>query len=163
MTEDVHQQAEHLLAVSRLEGISAAERAWLEAHLESCLLCAEYAAALERAITSLRAVSIPLDPALVRATQFRVRLRARELHERESRMRGLWISCALSWVSGVLSAPLLWWGLQWIGHHMALPDLAWQTAFILWWVMPAAATAAVLAGLRARAARENGIEESSRR
>jgi hypothetical protein len=60
----------------------------------------------------------------------------------------------------MVSAPLLWWGFQWVGRHMALPDLAWQTAFVLWWVMPAAAAAAVLAGLRARVARENGIEES---
>ena len=163
MNEDVHQRAEHLLAVARVEGISAAEREWLDGHLESCVRCAEHAAALERAVTSLRSVSIPLEPALVRATQFRVRRRARELHEQESRMQGLWISCALSWVLGALSAPLLWWGFQWIGRHTALPDVAWQTAFVLWWVMPAAATAAVLAGLRAHAAKENGFLESPRR
>ena len=157
MSEDVHQRAEHLLAASKVEGISPAEQEWLETHLESCVPCNEYTAALERAVASLRSVRIPLDPALVRATQFRVRLRAHELREQESRMQGLWISCALSWVLGALSAPLLWWGFQWVGRHIALPDLAWQTAFVLWWVMPAAAAAAVLAGLRARAAKENGV------
>jgi hypothetical protein len=163
MSEDVHQRAEHLLAASKVEGISPAEREWLEAHLESCAPCGERAVALERAVASLRSVSIALDPALVRATQFRVRLRAQELREQESRMRGLWVSCALSWVLGALSAPLLWWGFQWVGRHIALPDLAWQTAFVLWWVMPAAAAVAVLAGLRARASSENGFLESARR
>jgi len=163
MSEDVHKTAEHLLAGLKVEGISSAERKWLEAHLGSCARCAEYAAAVERAVASVRSVSIPPNPTLVRATQFRVRLRAQELREQESRMRGLWISCAFSWVLGALSAPLLWWGFQWVGRHMVLPDLVWQTAFVLWWVMPAAVAAAVLAGLRARAARENGIEESSRR
>lgn len=163
MNEDVHQRAEHLLAASKVEGTSPAEQEWLEAHLESCVPCAEYTAALERAVASLRSVSIALDPALVRATQLRVRSRAQELREQESRMRGLWISCAFSWALGVLSAPLLWWGFRWVGRHMALPDLAWQTAFVLWWVMPAAAATAVLAGLRARASSENGFLESPRR
>ena len=31
MSEDVHKRAEHLLAVSRVEGISPAEREWLTA------------------------------------------------------------------------------------------------------------------------------------
>lgn len=163
MSEAVHQRAERLLAASKVEGISPAEREWLDGHLESCTPCGERAVALERAVASLRSVSIALDPALVKATQFRVRLRAHELREQESRMRGLWISCALSWVLGALSAPLLWWGFQWVGRHIALPDLAWQTAFVLWWVMPAAAAVAVLAGLRARASRENGFLESARR
>jgi len=163
MSEDVHQQAERLIAVARVEGISSAEREWLEGHLESCARCDEHATALERAVGALRTVSIPLDPALVRATQFRVRLRAQELREEKSRMRGLWISCALSWVLGALSAPLLWWGFQWVGRHMVLPDLAWQTAFVLWWVMPAAAVAAVLAGLRERASSENRFLGSPRR
>lgn len=162
MSGDVHQQAERLLAVAKVQGISATEREWLDAHLEGCARCGEHAAALEHVVASLRLVSIPLDPALVRATQFRVRLRAQELREQKSRMRGLWISCALSWILGALSAPLLWWGFQWVGRHMVLPDLAWQTAFVLWWVMPAAAAAAVLAGLRARALSENGARESPR-
>jgi len=162
MSDDFHKSAERLLAALKVEGISPTERGWLDGHLESCARCAEHAAALGRAVASLRSVAIPLEPALVQTTQFRVRRRARELREQESRMHGLWFSCALSWALGVLSAPLLWWGFQWVGRHMALPDVAWQTAFALWWAMPAAATAAVLAGLRARAAKENGIQESLR-
>lgn len=163
MSQDLHQNARQLLAAARVEGISDTEQAWLEAHLQECAPCGEYASSLERTIGGVRSLAAPPDPALVEATRRRVHFRACELREQESQMRGLWISCALSWVLGVLSAPLLWWGFQWIGRHMALPDLAWQTAFVLWWVMPVAATAAVLAGLRARAGRENGIQESLRR
>ncbi len=162
MNENVHQRAARLIATERIEGLSASERSWLDEHLEGCPDCAARARTTEEALRALRAISVPVRPALVTTTQFRVRMRARELREQESRMHGLWVSCALSWVLGVLSAPLLWWGFHWAGRHMALPDVAWQTAFALWWVMPAVATAAVLAGLRVRAQKENGIQESLR-
>jgi predicted anti-sigma-YlaC factor YlaD len=163
MSEDLHKHARQLLAAARVEGISDAEQAWLEAHMQECAQCGQYASSLERTIGDVRSLAAPLDPALVRVTQFRVRLRAQELREQKSRMRGLWISCVLSWVLGALSAPLLWWGFRWVGRHMVLPDLAWQTAFVLWWVMPAAAAAAVLAGLRTRDSSENGFLGSPRR
>lgn len=163
MSEDLHKHARRLLAAARVEGISDAEQAWLETHMQECAQCGEHASSLARTIGGVRSLAAPLDPALVEATRRRVHFRARELREQESRLRGLWISCAFSWALGVLSAPLLWWGFRWVGRHMALPDLAWQTAFALWWVMPAAAATAVLAGLRARASSENGFLESPRR
>ena len=156
MSDDVHPRAEHLITAARVEGISPAEREWLDTHLESCAHCAERAAALERALASLRSLSIPLDPALVSATQLRVRLRAQGLQEQESRMRGLWVSCALSWFLGALSAPLLWRGFEWVGRRIALPDLAWQTAFLFWWLVPGAAVGAVFAWQRARGSSDNG-------
>jgi hypothetical protein len=162
MNEDLHERATRLIAAERVEGLSADEQAWLSEHLAECASCAAHAQETERALRALRAVTIPVRPTLVSATQWRVRLRAHELREQESRMRGLWFSCALSWVLGVLSAPLLWWGFQWAGRYLALPDVAWQTAFALWWIMPAAASAALLAGLRARAAKENGIQKGLR-
>ncbi|MFB3922878.1 MAG: hypothetical protein ACE145_14230 [Terriglobia bacterium] len=163
MNREHHERALQLVDARAVEGLSAADQEWLESHLDACAGCSAYAESVGRTLESLRWMPVELDPAVVAAARARVRLRARELREQESRMQGLWIACVLSWVMGVLSAPLVWWGFQWIGRHMALPDLAWQTAFVLWWVMPAAAAAAVLAGLRARAAKENGIQESLRR
>lgn len=148
MSEDVHQRAERLLAISKVEGISAAEREWLEAHLEDCARCAKRATAVEQVVASLRSVSIPPDPAVVEAVRRRVRMRAAELHEQQARLRALWIACAFSWVLGVLSAPLLWWGLQRIGEHLALPSPVWAIAFILWWTLPAAGAGAIFAWLR---------------
>ena len=163
MSGEHHERAHELLAAAQVEGLSAADQAWLDSHLDGCADCRVHAKSLERAITGLRSFQTPVDPALMEATRRRLRVRAQELHEQEARMHGLWISCALSWILGVLSAPLLWWGFRWVGRHLALPDLAWQAAFALWWVIPAAATAVVLAGLQARAARGNGIQESLRR
>ncbi|HUU13418.1 MAG TPA: hypothetical protein VM182_06880 [Terriglobia bacterium] len=150
MSEDVHKRAERLIATSNVEGISAPDREWLDEHLESCGRCAQRAAALEQVVVTLRSVSIPPDPAVVEATRRRVRVRAAELHEQQVRLRALWMACAFSWGLGVLSAPLVWWALQWIGEHLALPTAVWTVAFLLWWTVPAAGAGGVLAWLRTR-------------
>ncbi len=154
MSEDVHQRAERLLAISKVEGISAAEREWLEAHLEDCARCAKRATAVEQVVASLRSVSIPPDPAVVEAVRRRVRMRAAELHEQQARLRGLWMACALSWALGVLSAPLLWWGLEWIGQRLAMPKPVWFMALVFWWTAPAVAVAGFLIWRKARLERE---------
>jgi len=145
MNLEVHQRACHLIDAWHVEGISAAEREWLERHLAGCTACQARASALERSLQALRSNSVTIDPALVSITQARVRLRARELRENQVRMRAIWISCALSWVLGVASAPLVWRTFQWIGLHAALPKLIWQTAFALWWLLPASAAAVLFA------------------
>jgi anti-sigma factor RsiW len=116
MNGERHERAQKLLAAARVEGLTAAERAWLDSHLEACGDCSVYAESLERAIAALRTFQAPVDSALMEATRRRLHLRARELHEQEVRMRALWMACGLSWVLGVLTAPLLWWGLEWIGQ-----------------------------------------------
>ncbi|MGA2630794.1 MAG: hypothetical protein ABSG54_11345 [Terriglobia bacterium] len=152
MSDDIHKRAESLLTASRVEGISPSERGWLKAHLQDCARCAEHAATLERAVAMLRSIPVPLDRALVEATRFRVRLRAHELREERVRMLGLWISCGLSWALGVLSAPLVWQELEWVGERTAIPRPAWMMAFVIWWVLPAVVIAAVLIWRREPAA-----------
>jgi anti-sigma factor RsiW len=156
MSEDLHKHARQLLAAGRVEGISDAEQAWLEAHMQECAQCGEHASSLDRTIGGVRSLAALLDPALVEATRRRVHFRARELREQEARTRALWFSCALSWILGAFSAPLLWRGFEWIGHHIALPDLVWQTAFLLWWFVPAAVVGAVFVWRRAHTSSENG-------
>ncbi|MBI1983153.1 MAG: hypothetical protein HYS61_03030 [Acidobacteria bacterium] len=156
MSEDVHQRAERLLAASKVEGITEADREWLDAHLEGCAPCARLAASVEHVVASLRSVSLPLDPAVVEATRRRVHARALELREHDARMRALWMSCALSWMLGAVSAPLLWRGLEWVGQRMALPESVQVVAFIFWWIVPAVVVAAVLTWRRSRALAQNG-------
>ena len=155
MSEDVHQRAARLIAAECVEGLAAGERTWLEEHLEHCADCAAHGRAIEEALRALRAVSVPVRPALLAATHLRVRLRARELHEQRSRMRALCISCALSWILGVVTAPLLWRAFAWVGRSLALPDIVWMASFALWWIVPAA-VGGTLAWWRSRVARENG-------
>jgi anti-sigma factor RsiW len=157
MSEDVHKRAERLISSTKVEGISAADRDWLNSHLDGCARCRERAAALEQAVAALRSVSISPRPAVVEATRRRVRMRAAEMREQQVRLRALWVACAISWVSGVLSAPLIWWGLRWVGQHLALPSAVWVMAFVLWWTLPAAGAAAAFTWVRGRSSTEEDL------
>jgi len=150
MRDDIHEQALQLIDKKQVEGLSAEERAWLEAHLESCVQCRKRALETERALRALRSAAPQFDATLALATQMRARVRARELSENAARMRALWISCALSWILGVASAPLLWPAFEWIGHRLAISRVVWMTGFALSWLAPAAITAALIAWRRAR-------------
>jgi len=153
--KDDHERAHKLIDARHVEGLAAGDRAWLDTHLEACPLCAARAQATERALQSLRVATVPVNPALVSSTQQRVRLRVRELHEHGVRMRALWVSCALSWLLGALSAPLVWKGLEWIGHYLALSRAVWVAAFALWWITPAAVVGAILSGWLLRPSRND--------
>jgi putative zinc finger protein len=157
MSQDLHKRAERLIAQGRVEGVSAAEREWLEAHLEGCSRCQEFASATERALRLFRSMPVQVDRSLVQATRLRVYLRALELRDERSRLRGLWVSCALSWLFGVVTAPLVWHAFAWVGHRMSLPDLIWQMGFVLWWAVPALIGIAILAAQKAQSAGEREI------
>jgi hypothetical protein len=154
MNPETDERARRLIDAWQVEGISASERGWLDAHLAECSSCQSRVEANERALQALRTISFSVNPALVSTTQARVRLRALELRENQVRMRALWISCALSWVLGVASAPLVWRAFQWIGIHAALPSLIWKTGFALWWLLPAGAVAVLVAWNQRRTANQ---------
>jgi anti-sigma factor RsiW len=156
MKGEHHEQAKQLLDASAVEGISGADQTWLDAHLESCPGCAAYGESVRRALSALRSLSVALDPAVVEATRLRVRQRAHELREHQSRMRALWMACGLSWAMGVVSAPLLWWGLEWVGERIAVSWPVWFTVFAFSWIVPAVVVAAALAWRRAMRAAQNG-------
>ena len=145
MNPEIHERACRLIDAWHVEGISATEREWLDAHLAECTPCRTRASANERALQALRSNSIGLDPALVSTTQARVRLRARELRENQVRLRALWISCGLSWLMGTLTAPLLWEAIAWLGRRFEISEAIWVAAFAVCWVAPASLVAAVMA------------------
>ena len=152
MKEDIHERALQLIDKMQVEGLTAEEREGLEAHLESCAQCQKRARETERALRALRSAVPRFDVTLALTTQMRARIRAREIIENTARMRALWISCALSWVLGVVSAPLLWRGFEWIGYRLAISRAVWITGFALSWVAPAVVVAAVIAWRHARGA-----------
>ncbi len=152
MSHNVHARAEQLMDALRVEGISTADREWLDAHLEECELCRARAQADESALRQLKSLSMRVSPGLVKVTQARVHLRARELNEDQVRLRALWISCAISWILGVASAPLVWRAFEWLGHYATLPKLVWEAGFVLLWLVPAGAVAALAAWQSQRAA-----------
>jgi len=148
MRDDIHERALQLVDKRQVEGLTAEEHNELEAHLESCAQCQKRALETECALRALRSAAPRFDVTLVQATQMRARVRARELLENAARMRALWISCTLSWVLGVVSAPLLWWGFEWMGQRWAISRPVWMTGFALSWVAPAVVAAAIIAWRR---------------
>lgn len=150
MSAEVHARAEQLLAKERVEGISQAERDWLSAHLQGCERCAEFARQTEQALRALRTAAIPLPSGLASRTQFRVRLRAQEMREREPKRRAMWLACAISWAFGIASAPYVWRLFAWFGERTGVPKLVWEVGFGLWWAVPAVFVAVVLLMEKAR-------------
>ena len=94
MSENVHTRALQLVAKGRVEGLAQLESEWLAAHLQECEFCNEHARQTDRALRSLRTAAIPLPADLAGRTQFRVRLRAMELRERQPQRRMQWLACA---------------------------------------------------------------------
>ena len=144
MSENVHQRALQLIAQARVEGIAEAHNTWLRAHLDQCEFCTEHANQTDRALRSLRTAVIALPDGLASRTQFRVRLRAQELREREPKRRALWFTCAVSWIFGVATAPYVWSLFQWFGQRTGVPKMVWEVGFGLWWTIPAFFAVAVL-------------------
>jgi hypothetical protein len=144
MSENLHASAEQLIAKERVEGLSPSESASLAAHLQDCALCAEHARTTDQALRSMRTASISLPAGLASRTQFRVRLRAMELLEREPKRRALWLACAASWIFGIASAPYIWRLFEWFGQVTGVPKLVWEIGFGLWWTIPAVFAVIVL-------------------
>lgn len=144
MKEISHARVEQLIAKERVEDISQAEHELLGAHLQECESCAEFARKTAQVLRGLRAAGIELPAGLVSRTQFRVRLRAQELREREPRRRMLWLTCGFSWVFGIASAPYVWRLFEWFGQLTGVPRLVLQVGFGLWWTIPALFAAVVL-------------------
>jgi hypothetical protein len=155
MNEEVHGRAADLIAQQHVEEIPPAERDWLERHLQDCHQCAAFAMSTHQALQSLRSFSVSVPPALARRTQMRVHLRIHELAESRRRLCALWVSCALSWVVGVASAPLVWRAFAWLGRESRLPAFAWQAGFVLWWFIPAGAALGMILWYKARAGEEH--------
>jgi len=145
MGDNSHERAERLIAQARVETISPEERVWLDRHAEECARCAGLSDATERALRSLRSVTLQVDPELVKRTQLMVRFRAHQLERERTGMLPVWVCCALSWILGIVTAPSVWRVFEWLGRHAGVPNLVWQAGFVAWWLLPAIVAAAVLA------------------
>ena len=162
MSPDLHACAEQLIAQERVEGISPAEREWLTAHLRDCARCNELARQTEQALRSMRTAAISLPEGLAGRTQFRVRLRAQELREREPHNQLMWVTCGVSWALGVATAPYVWRIFEWVGQRTGAPRILLQLSFGLWWAVPALIAGAVMLIENARQASASGWQEQDR-
>jgi predicted anti-sigma-YlaC factor YlaD len=136
---DPHQQARKLIACGGQE-LTDSQQTWLSTHLDACVSCRDYAQAAEQLVRSLRSVPIAADLALLRTTQMRVRLHARQLRQSQERMWLVWMSCLLVGLSAAITTPFLWRGCQWLGDWAQVSTPVWQVGFIVFWVSPALVT-----------------------
>jgi hypothetical protein len=137
MTNREHDRAHDLIAQRDLEGIDNSETAWLESHLAECAACAEYAELASSAGRLLRSVAVAAGPALVAATQARLRARALEMRDRESRLFLVGISFCLGVLSSTASAWLWWRFGGWVAQLLGLPQSIVAPGVLLFWLLPA--------------------------
>lgn len=137
MTDNPHVRAQEYFPKSLVEGISPADRTWLDQHLRDCPDCAREIVSTQDVLAALRNVPIAMPRDLVARTQLRVRLRAQEAAQTSQSNFLLWVITGISWLLGIFSAPLVWRGFAWMGAHFSVPKLALEMAFLLWWIVPA--------------------------
>jgi len=136
MTNDLHVRAKDLIAQGCIEHVSSDDQRWLEAHLAECESCAAEQRQLRKSLSALRTMHLDLPANLASRTQFRVRLRAEELREKEPAKKFVWAIAAVSWALGVSTAPWVWRGIEWLGQETGAPKLLLQAGFVLWWSVP---------------------------
>ena len=136
MTNDWHARAKDLLAQQQVESLSSENERWLNAHLAECESCAAEQRQLRESLSALRTMHLDLPPNLASRAQFRVRMRAEELREKEPAKKFVWAIAAVSWALGVSTAPWVWRGIEWLGQETGAPKLLLQAGFVLWWSVP---------------------------
>ncbi len=136
MTNELHIRAQKLIAQQIIESVSPDDARWLNTHLAECESCAAEQRQLRDSLSALRTMHLDLPSNLASRTQFRVRMRAEELREKEPAKKLIWAIAAVSWVLGLATAPLVWRGVEWLGQTTGAPKLILQAGFVLWWSVP---------------------------
>lgn len=155
MKADIHERARQLMAAG---GTEIHDRVWLESHLRECAECARYNDQIQGVVRALRSVSVMPSPGLVSVTKINVRLRARELRERQAKLRPLWIACTVAILLSLVTTPYMWWSFEWIGRTLRLPDPLWQFGFLMSWVLPAVLATALVIARETHFARQSGAK-----
>jgi hypothetical protein len=136
MKVDLHVQARAFIARQHVEGLSQEDHRWLHAHLVECESCAAESLGLGESLSAFRTMHLDLPPNLASRTQFRVRMRAEELRDKEPAKKFVWLVAAISWALGVATAPWVWHGVEWLGQETGAPRILLRAGFVLWWSVP---------------------------
>jgi hypothetical protein len=137
MTRDVHQQTQEWIALNGVDGLSEAQQSQLQAHLQECDICREYAEATRQVIRSLRSVPLTAGPSLVRTTQARVRQHAQLLRQHKERLWMVGVACAGIGFSAAVTIPIMWKIFSWMGSWAGVSSPVWETGFGVFVIAPA--------------------------
>ncbi len=142
MRRNAHDEARELIALG--DGLSPAQQAWLQSHLNECETCRNYAEAAKEMVRALRSLPLAADSRLVQATQMRVRFHADRLREARQRMWLVGMACLGVGLSATLTAPLVWRLFAWLGNWAGVSTLVWQASFIFFFFAPALVVSVLL-------------------
>jgi predicted anti-sigma-YlaC factor YlaD len=153
---DDHERARMLLSLADAEPVPAAERSWLESHLEACDDCRGFAQNTGDLIRALRSVPVAADRTLVHTTQMRVRQRARELRRRDERLWLVAASCVLVTLAALVTNFAFWRGFAWFAEHAHVSASLGPVVFVALWIVPALAAGVFLLAHGTHLAEHNG-------
>jgi anti-sigma factor RsiW len=145
MSSESHDRARRLLRAAQVEGISAGDRQWLDAHLAGCSECSNEATAMVAAIDSLRALRVMAPEDMVRRTALAVHQRAQQRRPEREPTVFLWTAAGIASIFAIATIPYTLAAFAWIGRILDLPDTVWQLGFLMWWFFPATVLGAVAA------------------
>lgn len=160
MTQSSHDEVRRLIATSASD-LSEAQQALLQAHLQDCGPCRDYAAATAEIVRALRGVPLAADPRLVRNTQACVRARAVALRQRQQWLSLVALACPLVGLSAAITTPLVWRAFQWMGTYAGLSRTLWQVGFTFYWVAPSLLVSVLLLFRGTHLADNGNSQESS--
>ena len=160
MTQSSHDEVRRLIATSASD-LSEAQQALLQAHLQDCGPCRDYAAATAEIVRALRGVPLAADPRLVRKTQACVRAHAFALRQRQQWLSLVALACPLVGLSAAITTPLVWRGFQWMGTYAGLSRTLWQLEFTFYWVAPSLLVSVLLLFRGTHPAGKGNSQESS--
>jgi predicted anti-sigma-YlaC factor YlaD len=135
MRQDAHHDMRELIALG--PGLPVEQQRRLQAHLEECAGCREYAESAGRVVAALRSVPLAADARLVRATQVRVRFHAVRLREARERMWLVAVACLGVGLSATFTVPLVWKLFAWMGERAGVSSTVWEAGFAFFWIAPA--------------------------
>ena len=141
MTNSDHDRARELVLARDVEGISSGEAVWLVTHLESCAECSGFAEGLALAECAMRSIPVTAPVSLVSATQTRVRQRAAELRDHQTRtfLIGISFCLGLLWSAGSAFVGLKL--SSWLADKIHVAPWLIATGFVVFWLTPAVAIA----------------------
>jgi predicted anti-sigma-YlaC factor YlaD len=142
VSPDLHERARQLIALSN--DVSAAERIWLAAHLESCLSCREFAESTAETIRSLRAIPITVSGSLLAATRMRIRQRTLQLQRRQERLHAICVCAVAVTLCTAFNTALLWGGSAWLSQRVSLSTPLFGLAFVALCLTPAISAGIIL-------------------
>jgi hypothetical protein len=131
-----HEKARFLLQRSLVEGTSLGDRLWLNAHVEQCAECSQYAELSARTVRALDGFAFELDPAAAVRVENVVRSRAEGMKSAEARATSLWIGTAVAIFLTFAGSAATWRPLAWLASQWNFPSRVWQIAFVVFWFIP---------------------------